>query len=98
MKILRVMSQRDALDVDAADRKESMTMETTTPAYKTKQFWAVAVLTLLGLVGASGVVMDGSRIDEVIGWVVTVFSSLGLRGWGPSTTVETLADPTKPSV
>lgn len=58
--------------------------------YKTKQFWIVAVLTLLGLLGASGLVLDDS-IAKVIGWVVSMFGALGFRGWLPSPTDTTSA-------
>lgn len=54
------------------------------PAYKTLKFWAVAVLTLLGLTLASGIVVEGSKVAEVMGWVVTLLVSLGFRGWVPS--------------
>lgn len=53
-----------------------------TKAYKTWQFWVTAVLTVCGLATASGAVVDGSKAAEVIGWLVTMFAALGLRGWG----------------
>lgn len=58
-------------------------METTVKPYKTYQFWVVAILTVLGLTMSSGVVMEGSKAAEVIGWLVTLLGSLGLRGWKP---------------
>ena len=58
--------------------------ETTVAAYKTLQFWAVLVLTNIGLVLASGLVLPGAAAS-VVGWVVTVLSALGYKGWQKET-------------
>lgn len=57
--------------------------EETKPAYKTLQFWAVLVLTNVGLLLASGLVLPGA-VASVVGWVVTVLSALGYKGWEKS--------------
>lgn len=54
--------------------------------YKTLKFWATAILTLLGLTLASGVVdPTESKVDEAIGWVTAMAALLGFSGWKPGT-------------
>jgi len=56
--------------------------------YKTKQFWIVSALTILGLLGASGFIADGSTAAKAIGWIVSMFGALGFRSWLPSSTTD----------
>lgn len=55
------------------------------PAYKTVAFWATVVLTTIGFLLGSGVVVEGSLPWQVSGWVVTVLTALGYKAWGPVT-------------
>lgn len=54
----------------------------TVPAYRTLTFWAAFVLTNVGLLFASGLVLP-SVVAQVIGWIVTVLGALGFKGWTP---------------
>lgn len=49
-----------------------------TPAYKTTKFWATFLLTNIGLLLASGVILPGG-IAAAIGWVVTLLTALGYK-------------------
>ena len=48
--------------------------------YKTLGFWAVVVLTNIGLLLASGLILP-SAAAQVVGWIVTVLTALGYKGW-----------------
>ena len=50
----------------------------TKPAYKTTKFWALVVLTNIGLLLTSGVVLPGG-LAMGIGWVVTLLTALGYK-------------------
>ena len=54
--------------------------DTAAPVYKTFGFWAVVALTNVGLLLASGIVLPGVAA-QVVGWVMTVLTSLGYKGW-----------------
>lgn len=59
-----------------------MSDTTATPAYKTVGFWAVVAMTNIGLVLASGLVLPNVAA-QVVGWVVTILTALGYKGWKP---------------
>lgn len=54
----------------------------TTPAYKTTKFWALVLMTNIGLLLTSGVVLPGT-VAVAIGWVVTVLTALGFKTLPP---------------
>ena len=54
-----------------------------TKPYKTVRFWAVVVLTLAGLTAVSGAIPMDGKVDEGIGWLVTLLTALGFKGWTP---------------
>lgn len=56
------------------------------PAWKTAGFWGTVVLTLLGLLLASGLV-SAALLPHVIGWITTVLTALGYKGLGTATVV-----------
>lgn len=55
------------------------------PAYKTVAFWATVVLTSVGFLMGSGLIVEGSTVYQVVGWLVTILSALGYKAWGPVT-------------
>lgn len=59
-----------------------------TSALKSIRFWAVLVLTNISIAAASGVIMDGSQVAQILGWAVAVLSGLGFRSWAPKELTE----------
>ena len=47
------------------------------PGYKTTEFWLSTAAMLLGVVFASGVIVEGSIVAQVAGIAATVLGSLG---------------------
>lgn len=66
----------------------------TKPAYKTPAFIATAVATLLGLTLASGLVLPDHTAAHVVGWVLTILSTLGYKPWAPVPAPQTFAGDT----
>jgi hypothetical protein len=44
---------------------------------KTLGFWVAAIPVVAGLLIAQGVVLDGSTVDQIIGWVLALGGVLG---------------------
>ncbi len=51
-----------------------------TPAYKTLPFWATVLMTNVGLLMVSGLLIEGTAA-QVIGWLVATLTALGYKGW-----------------
>ena len=47
------------------------------PGYKTTEFWLSAIATIVGLVLASGLIVEGSSVARIVGGVVAVLAALG---------------------
>lgn len=62
---------------------DPVTPATTTPVtgpksgYRTTEFWLSAVATLLGVILASGAVLEGGVVAQIVGGLLSVLSSLG---------------------
>jgi hypothetical protein len=59
------------------------------PGYKTSEFWMTAVTMIMGLIMASGAVLEGSMAAQIVGGVIAVLSKLGYDA--SRTTVKTAA-------
>jgi hypothetical protein len=44
---------------------------------KTTGFWVTAVTVIAGLMISSGLVLDGSKVDMIIGWIMSIAGVLG---------------------
>jgi hypothetical protein len=44
---------------------------------KTLGFWAAAIPVIAGLLISSGLVLDGSTVDQVIGWILALGGVIG---------------------
>lgn len=44
---------------------------------KTLRFWLTAIPTLVGLALTSGLVLHGTTVDQVVGWVLAIVGILG---------------------
>lgn len=44
---------------------------------KSLGFWATAIPVIAGLMISSGLVLDGSSVDQGIGWVLSILGVLG---------------------
>jgi len=47
------------------------------PGYKTSEFWLTTLVTLTGLLTASGVIQSGSSWDKIVGLVVSALAAMG---------------------
>lgn len=47
------------------------------PGYKTTEFWMSFTAVLLGFVVSSGVLIEGSQIERVVGMAVSTLAALG---------------------
>lgn len=46
------------------------------PAFKTTEYWAHAIAQIAGLVMASGAIVEGSQMAQIIGLVITVAAAM----------------------
>lgn len=44
---------------------------------KTAAFWVTAIPVIAGLLISSGLVLDGSAVDQVIGWILAIAGAFG---------------------
>lgn len=61
------------------------------PQYKTLSFWMTVAMTTVGFLLGSGLIVEGSTIWQVVGFLTTVGSALGYKAWGPVTIAQAQA-------
>lgn len=47
------------------------------PGYKTTEFWLSSLATVIGILAASGVIVEGSQLNQIVGLAASVLASLG---------------------
>ncbi len=47
------------------------------PGYKTTEFWISVIITIAGLLMASGAIAEGSMVARIVGGVMSALAALG---------------------
>jgi len=50
------------------------------PGFKTSEFWVTVVIAVVSLLGSSGVLVDGSSAERIVGYVVAGLAAMGYIG------------------